>query len=82
LLMPLISFKPCPRGIGRSWGNGASSCPARVEVAMDDALLVCRFEGLGDLTSDGQGFIDRKAASRECGWRHERAVTNRVDECQ
>ncbi len=25
---------------------------------MDDALLMCRFEGSGDLLGDGQGFVD------------------------
>ena len=30
----------------------------RLEIAMDDALLVGGFEGLGDLSCDGQGIVD------------------------
>jgi hypothetical protein len=31
---------------------------------MDDALLVRRFERLGDLACDGQGLIDRNGSTR------------------
>ncbi len=30
---------------------------------MDDTLLVRRFEGLGDLLGDGEGFVERDRAS-------------------
>ena len=33
-----------------------------LEIAMDDSLLVRRFEGLGDLSRDGQRFVERDGA--------------------
>jgi hypothetical protein len=38
-----------------------------LQIAMNDALLMRRLEGLGDLSCDGQGFIDRHPALREVG---------------
>ena len=35
------------------------------QIAMDDPLLVCRFEGFGDLARDGERVIDRHAATRD-----------------
>ena len=32
---------------------------------MDDPLLVCRFEGLGDLLRDGKRVVDRDRATRD-----------------
>ena len=32
---------------------------------MDDALAVCRLEGLGELTRDLQRFVDRNRSRRE-----------------
>ena len=34
-----------------------------LEIAMDDPLLVRRFEGLGNLLRDGQGFVDGDRAA-------------------
>jgi hypothetical protein len=31
---------------------------AGFQIAMHDALLVCRFERIGDLRGDGDGFVD------------------------
>ena len=36
-----------------------------LEVAMDDALLVRRFEGVRDLLGDGQRFVERDGAACE-----------------
>ena len=37
----------------------------RLQIAMDDALLVRGFERLGDLPRDGQRFVERKASARD-----------------
>jgi hypothetical protein len=36
-----------------------------LEIAMNDALLVCRFKGFGDLLRDRQRLIDRQGAARD-----------------
>ena len=36
-----------------------------LEVAMDDALLVCRFERVRDLLRDWNRFIERNSAPRD-----------------
>ena len=42
---------------------GADLDVGRLEIAMNDALLVCRFEGLGNLLRDGQRLIDLDRAT-------------------
>lgn len=36
-----------------------------LEIAMDDPLLVCGFECLGDLRGDGQRFVERHRTARQ-----------------
>ena len=55
----------------------------RLEIAMDDALLVRRLERLGDLVGDWQRLVERNRATRDAlrqivaldQFHHERAVT-------
>ena len=45
--------------------SGRTLMLAGFEIAMDDALLVRRFEGLGDLLRDRQRLVDRDRAARD-----------------
>ena len=45
--------------------SGAHLDVRGLEIAMDDPLLVRRFERLGDLLRDGQRFVERDRAARD-----------------
>ena len=47
--------------------SGAHLDVGRLEIAVDDAVLVCRFEGIGDLARQRQGLVDRHAAGCAVG---------------
>ncbi len=59
-----------------------------LQIAMDDPLLMCRFEGFGDLLRDGQRVVERDRATRDAlrqivaldQFHHERTHTARLFE--
>ena len=44
---------------------GADFHVGGLEIAVDDPLLVCGFERVGDLFRDGEGFVDRQRPARD-----------------